>query len=112
MKYTRLLFGLILGISTPALAQGPLAGSSPGPTIANLTDDVAAEVESMTKFTQVMVDMIFSFSELGFQEFETSRYITSILSDNGFEIEHGAAGMPTAWFARWGSGSPLSRHAS
>ena len=107
MKYARLLLGLVLGISTPALAQGPLAESSPGPTIADLTDDVAAEVESMTKFTQVMVDMIFSFSELGFQEFETSRYITSILSDNGFEIEHGAAGMPTAWFARWGSGSPV-----
>ena len=33
----------------------------------------------MAKLTQVMVDKIFSFSELGQQEHETSAYITGIL---------------------------------
>jgi aminobenzoyl-glutamate utilization protein B len=73
----------------------------------SLTDQVVAEVSSMSKLTQVMVDKIFSFSELGFQEYETARYITSILRENGFEVEEGISGIPTAWWARWGSGEPV-----
>ncbi len=57
--------------------------------------------------TQVMVDKVFSFAELGFQEFETSNYLTGILEENEFEIERGISGVPTAWFAKWGSGKPI-----
>ena len=54
-----------------------------------------------------MVDSIFSFNELGFQEFETQRYVTDILELHGFTVERGIAGIPTAWVATWGSGSPV-----
>src|SRR5438445_11150832 len=54
-----------------------------------------------------MVDQIFSYSELGFQEFETSRYVTGILEKNGFRVERGVAGIPTAWVATYGSGKPM-----
>ena len=54
-----------------------------------------------------MVDQIFSFSELGFQEFETSKYVTSVLEKNGFSIQRGVAGIPTAWVASYGSGKPV-----
>src|SRR3979409_1514090 len=57
--------------------------------------------------TQQMVDQVFSFGELGFQEFETSKYLTAILEKNGFKIERGYAGIPTAWVATWGSGKPM-----
>ena len=64
--------------------------------------------------TQQMVDQVFSFAELGFQEFETSKYLTDLLEKNGFKVERGYAGVPTAWFATWGSGKPViaigSRH--
>ena len=73
-------------------------------TLRPVADQGAAE---RAKLVQVMVDSIFSFGELGFQEFETSRYITDILRENGFEIEEGIAGIPSAWMARWGSGSPV-----
>ena len=72
-----------------------------------LKAEVTAEIDSMAKFTQEMVDMIFSFSELGFQEVETSAYVTGILEQNGFTIERGVAGIPTAWMATWGSGRPV-----
>ncbi|HEY6827034.1 MAG TPA: hypothetical protein VI259_09250, partial [Gemmatimonadaceae bacterium] len=36
-------------------------------------------VDSMSTFTQQMVDQVFSFGEPGFQEFETSAYLTGIL---------------------------------
>ena len=43
----------------------------------------------------------------GFQEIETSRYVTGILEKNGFKVERGVAGIPTAWVATWGSGKPV-----
>jgi aminobenzoyl-glutamate utilization protein B len=51
----------------------------------------------MQTMTQQMVDHIFNSSELGFQEFETSRYVTGILEKQNFQIERGVAGIPTAW---------------
>jgi hypothetical protein len=38
--------------------------------------DLAGQIDAMKKQAQVMVDSVFSFGELGFQEFETSRYLT------------------------------------
>src|SRR2546428_13936957 len=54
-----------------------------------------------------MVDEIYSYSELGFQEFQTSRYVSGILERNGFRVERGVAEIPTAWVATWGSGKPV-----
>ena len=50
-----------------------------------LKNEVAELVQSNSKLSQEMVDMIFSFGELGFQEYETSAYITGILEENGFK---------------------------
>src|SRR5437016_5446069 len=54
-----------------------------------------------------MVDQIFSFAELGFQETETSRYLIDLLRKNDFTVREGVAGIPTAWVATWGSGKPV-----
>src|SRR3954452_13713498 len=64
-------------------------------------------VEARRTFTQQMIDSIFSFSELGYQEFETAAYITKILEKEGFQVTRGVAGMPTAFVASWGSGKPV-----
>ena len=47
------------------------------------------KVESQSKLIQEMVDMIFSFGELGFQEIETSKYLIGILEQNGFKVTRG-----------------------
>jgi aminobenzoyl-glutamate utilization protein B len=77
------------------------------PRLEALKKQVTADVESMRDFTQQMVDQVFSFGELGFQEFETQKYLTGILEKEGFTIERGVAGIPSAWTARWGSGKPV-----
>ena len=94
-----------LALIAPLLVLVPSYGTAQ--SLDDLLEDVTGEVEASRKLTQVMVDKIFSFSELGFQEYETSAYITSILRENGFEVEEGIAGIPTAWWATWGSGSPV-----
>src|SRR5579872_1684022 len=69
--------------------------------------DLMGEIDHMKKQAQVMVDSVFSFGELGFQEFETSKYLTGILEKEGFKIERNYAGIPTAWIASWGEGKPV-----
>ena len=75
--------------------------------IAALKNEVQEKVDAQAKMAQVMVDKVFSFAELGFQETESSKYLTDILKKNGFEIQHGISGVPTAWWAKWGSGKPV-----
>ena len=75
--------------------------------VEQLKKEVLDGVDARRVFIQRMVDTQFSFSELGFQEFETQRYLTGILEREGFEIELGTAGMPSGWLARWGSGRPV-----
>ena len=72
-----------------------------------LRAEVLRGVDDRRGFIQRMVDSQFSFAELGFQEFETQRYLTGILEREGFEIELGTAGLPSGWLARWGSGRPV-----
>ncbi len=74
---------------------------------AKLKSEVVSIIQDRAKLAQVMVDKVFSFAELGFQEKETSKYLTDILAENGFEITHGISGVPTAWLAKWGSGKPV-----
>ncbi|WP_130856583.1 amidohydrolase [Olivibacter jilunii] len=75
--------------------------------LATLKKELILEIDKEQKKSQEMVDMVFSFGELGFQEEETSRYLTRILKENGFSIEQGISGVPTAWLARWGNGKPV-----
>ena len=77
------------------------------PKEAAMKADLSGEIDHMQKQAQVMVDSVFSFGELGFQEFETSKYLTGILEKNGFKVERGVYGIPTAWVASWGSGKPV-----
>ncbi len=77
------------------------------PRLEALKVEVLELVEGRAKLVQEIVDQLFSFGELGFQEFETQRFLTGLLADNGFDIELGVAGMPSAWTAKWGSGSPV-----
>ena len=72
-----------------------------------LKQEALLDVESRRDLTQQMVDSIFSFGELGFQEYETQRYVTEILEQHGFAIQRGLADIPSAWVATWGSGHPV-----
>ena len=90
---------LVLGAS-PAFAQADAK-------LAAYKADAAKGVDDMAKLAQEMVDTVFSFGELGFQEVETSKYLTGLLEKYGFKVQRGVSGIPTAWVATWGSGKPV-----
>src|SRR5438105_7104411 len=85
----------------------PAAKVAPNPTFDKYKADVSLEVDGMREDIQRMNDTVFSFAEPGFQEFETSKYLSDILERNGFKIERGLAGIPTAFMATWGTGKPV-----
>jgi aminobenzoyl-glutamate utilization protein B len=114
MRVSSIIGGLVLVVAVGAspLAQG--RGQAPAkpagkvdPRLEKLKQGAVADVESMREFTQQMVDSVFSFGELGFQESETHRYLVGILREHGFTVEEGIAGIPTAFMATWGSGKPV-----
>jgi len=91
---------LASALSVPALSVH--AQASP-----QMREAATAGVDARAKLAQEMVDQVFSYAEPGFQEFKTSAYLTDILEKNGFTIQRGVAGIPTAWTATWGTGGPL-----
>lgn len=101
MRNLSVYFLLLLAFITPGYSQ-----TAPS-KLDEWKKDVISKLDGKTKTAQEMVDMIFSFAELGFQETESSAYLTNILQKNGFSIEKGIGGIPTAWMARWGNGKPV-----
>src|SRR5947209_4340174 len=112
MRRSRLVVAFLAAVTVSVTAAqqpapAPAAAAPSNPKLDQYKRDVGLEVDGMQENIQKMNDTVFSFAEPGFQEFETSKYLTGILRQNGFTIQEGVAGIPTAFTARWGSGKPV-----
>jgi aminobenzoyl-glutamate utilization protein B len=58
------------------------------------------------QYTQV-ANKIWEYAEVGYQETKSSALLQETLSQAGFKIEKGVAGMPTAFIASYGTGKPV-----
>jgi len=74
----RILLPLTLFFVALASAQQPSRDA--------LRQEAGERATAQAKLVQTITDSIFSFSELGYQEIETARYVTGLLRDNGFRI--------------------------
>ena len=50
---------------------------------------------------------IWYFAETGYNEYQSSETWIKYLEDNGFRIQKGVAGIPTAFIATYGEGAPV-----
>ncbi len=50
---------------------------------------------------------IWNFAEPAWREYRSARAYCELLRGEGFEVEVGSGGMPTAFAARWGGGGPV-----
>jgi aminobenzoyl-glutamate utilization protein B len=96
--------GAAVCLAAPAAAQ---QRPRPNPKLQQYKVEVARDIDGRAQFTANLADQIFSFAELGFQEFETSKYLVDLLRQNGFTVQEQYAGIPTAFLATWGSGKPV-----
>ena len=99
----------MLAVMIAALTLVPNLVAQQDPRLEGLKAEAEQMIRDRAKLAQEIVDHLFSFGELGMQEFETQRYLTGLLEEEGFDIELGVAGMPSAWTATWsnGSGEPV-----
>jgi aminobenzoyl-glutamate utilization protein B len=105
MRHASLLLAVMIATFTPV----PNLVAQQDSRLENLKVEAEQMIHDRAKLAQEIVDHLFSFGELGMQEFETQRYLTGLLEEEGFDIELGVAGMPSAWTATWsnGSGEPV-----
>ncbi len=99
LKITLLLHGFILSLilyaqTTPAASQ----------TIKEQT--LAAIDAKHNTYRQTALE-IWNYAELGYKETQSTALLQKLLKENGFVIEAGVAGIPTAFVATYGSGSPV-----
>jgi len=71
------------------------------------SDLPAGYLDASFKTYDKLQKTIWSFAELGFQEAKSSALLQQHLKENGFTVEAGVAGLPTAFVASYGSGSPV-----
>ena len=68
---------------------------------------IIASVESHKERLIAMSDSIWALAETAFDEDDSSEILARYAEQNGFTVERGVAGMPTAFVATYGSGRPV-----
>jgi aminobenzoyl-glutamate utilization protein B len=78
---------------------------SPAPLLA--ATDVVGFVDQRYAQTASMSQQLWDLAEVGYQETRSVALLTGALAEEGFSIEQGVAGIPTAFVASYGSGQPV-----
>ena len=94
---------LSLAIGCNCLAQNINNSKS----ITVLKIESAASIQANYDAYKKIALSIWDYAELGYKERKSSALLQSTLKDSGFAVEAGVAGMPTAFVATYGSGSPV-----
>ena len=92
-----LIIGVLLCLSSQVNSQKIKANKKA------VIESVEAHSESLIELS----DAIWAHAETAFQESESSKVLADFAEKNGFEVERGVAGMPTAFVATYGSGKPV-----
>ena len=68
---------------------------------------MAADLDGRYNHYKDIALKIWDYAEVGYKEEKSSALLQQELRDNGFEVKAGVAGIPTAFVATYGSGSPV-----
>ena len=93
-----ILFVLVLFVSITSYAQKGMSKNKKA-----LLTSVEKHKNELIKIS----DDIWGLAETAFEETKSAEILASYAEKNGFTVERGVAGMPTAFVATYGSGSPV-----
>lgn len=68
---------------------------------------IIASVERHEEALTKISDSIWALAETAFEEHKSSEILADYAEKNGFKVDRGVAGIPTAFVATYGSGSPV-----
>jgi len=86
---------------------GVLALTTPRWAASQPDEDVIRGIDALAGEYAGIAQQIWDWAEVGYQETQSSELLQQTLRDAGFTVEAGVAGMPTAFVASYGSGSPI-----
>ncbi|MFI5337635.1 MAG: amidohydrolase [Opitutales bacterium] len=69
--------------------------------------EIMQQLDARQKFYGDIALQIWNFAELGYHETHSSALLQAQLRTEGFTVQAGVAGMPTAFVASYGSGHPI-----
>ena len=95
--------GLSLSLLATLFLPGPLAPVAPDADKDTAFRWLDANEEAMRRVSL----SIWNTPELALHEYKSSHELMAYLEANGFHLEKGVAGMPTAFIANYGSGKPV-----
>ncbi len=81
-----------------------------GQTSKGISEEKQAIIHSVEAHRAELVDLskqIWSYAETALHEFKSSKALADYAESQGFRVERGVAGMPTAFIATYGSGKPI-----
>jgi aminobenzoyl-glutamate utilization protein B len=82
-------------------------GKTKKPVQADVKQELIKSLDSKYDYYKERALQIWDYAEIGYKEEKSSALLQQTLKDNGFSIEAAVAGMPTAFVAAYGSGSPV-----
>ena len=88
------LFLLLYLVSLSIIAQTP-------------KDKMLESISKKEMYYGGIAKQIWNFAEVGYQETKSSALLQETLGKEGFKIEKGVAGIPTAFIATFGEGKPV-----
>ncbi|MES1181387.1 MAG: amidohydrolase, partial [Flavobacterium sp.] len=98
---------ILTSILAVTVAFNCLAQKNNNKSIDALKNETATTIESGYDAYKKIALNIWEYAELGYKEEKSSALLQNTLKDNGFTVESGVAGIPTAFVATYGSGSPV-----
>ena len=99
---------LVVALSLLSLLP-PIAGAQPSAKAGPSPNKVAA-VASVEKHRAELVDLsdrIWRYAETALRETRSAKALADYAEQQGFRVERGVAGMPTAFMASYGEGKPV-----
>ena len=72
-----------------------------------LKNNAMAEIQLKYEEYKQTAFQIWNFAEVGYKEEKSTALLQQTLGDNGFTVQKGVAGIPTAFVATYGSGKPI-----
>jgi len=107
MKLTKIKFMFVFILLILFIAIDPYSlASAKQPKQKSWAFEWLSQSKIIEKFGRIS-DAIWSYAELGMQEFKSSALLSHTLEQAGFTVKRGAAGIPTCFVASYGSGSPV-----
>jgi aminobenzoyl-glutamate utilization protein B len=103
MKKISHLLLLFCVLTVTSIGQGKKAAS----TVDAAKRDAMSSLQQESSHYREIAMRIWDHAELGYKEVKSSALLQETLKKAGFRVESGVAGIPTAFVASFGSGSPV-----